>query len=83
MQKQFGIKCHHCERYITGKVLQAGENHFHPTCARCIKCGDVFSDGEEMYIQGAAIWHPRCGPGPGEKFDETLGNLDSQVRFED
>ncbi|KAF7490681.1 Actin-binding LIM protein 2, partial [Sarcoptes scabiei] len=82
-QKQFGIKCHHCERYITGKVLQAGENHFHPTCARCIKCGDVFSDGEEMYIQGAAIWHPRCGPGPGEKFDETLGNLDSQCfRYE-
>ncbi|XP_075679054.1 actin-binding LIM protein 3-like isoform X1 [Dermatophagoides pteronyssinus] len=72
-QKQFGIKCHHCERYITGKVLQAGDNHFHPTCARCIKCGDVFSDGEEMYIQGAAIWHPRCGPGPGEKIpDENL-----------
>ncbi|XP_075585301.1 actin-binding LIM protein 1 isoform X2 [Dermatophagoides farinae] len=71
-QKQFGIKCHHCERYITGKVLQAGDNHFHPTCARCIKCGDVFSDGEEMYIQGAAIWHPRCGPGPGEKMPDDL-----------
>ena len=26
-----------------------------------------------MYIQGAAIWHPRCGPGPGEKIpDENL-----------
>ncbi|XP_074108089.1 actin binding LIM protein Uncoordinated 115a isoform X5 [Cotesia typhae] len=64
-QKQFGVKCAYCSRYISGKVLQAGENHhFHPTCARCTKCGDPFGDGEEMYLQGAAIWHPRCGPGP-------------------
>ncbi|XP_051157815.1 actin-binding LIM protein 1 isoform X1 [Leptopilina boulardi] len=64
-QKQFGVKCAYCNRYISGKVLQAGENHhFHPTCARCTKCGDPFGDGEEMYLQGAAIWHPRCGPGP-------------------
>ncbi|XP_057339555.1 actin-binding LIM protein 3 isoform X3 [Microplitis mediator] len=64
-QKQFGVKCAYCSRYISGKVLQAGENHhFHPTCARCTKCGDPFGDGEEMYLQGTAIWHPRCGPGP-------------------
>ncbi|XP_011312349.1 actin-binding LIM protein 2 isoform X3 [Fopius arisanus] len=63
--KQFGVKCAYCSRYISGKVLQAGENHhFHPTCARCTKCGDPFGDGEEMYLQGAALWHPRCGPGP-------------------
>jgi actin-binding LIM protein len=66
-QKQFGIKCAYCNRYISGKVLQAGDNHhFHPTCARCTKCGDPFGDGEEMYLQGGAIWHPRCGPGPTE-----------------
>ncbi|XP_014476991.1 PREDICTED: actin-binding LIM protein 2 isoform X1 [Dinoponera quadriceps] len=64
-QKQFGVKCAYCNRFISGKVLQAGDNHhFHPTCARCTKCGDPFGDGEEMYLQGAAIWHPRCGPGP-------------------
>ncbi|XP_001122092.2 actin-binding LIM protein 2 isoform X4 [Apis laboriosa] len=64
-QKLFGVKCAYCNRYISGKVLQAGDNHhFHPTCARCTKCGDPFGDGEEMYLQGAAIWHPRCGPGP-------------------
>uniref|UniRef100_A0A903X605 Actin-binding LIM protein n=1 Tax=Anopheles gambiae TaxID=7165 RepID=A0A903X605_ANOGA len=64
-QKSFGVKCAHCNRYISGKVLQAGDNHhFHPTCARCTKCGDPFGDGEEMYLQGGAIWHPRCGPGP-------------------
>lgn len=63
-QKSFGVKCIHCDRYITGKVLQAGDNHhFHPTCARCTKCGDPFGDGEEMFMQGGAIWHPRCGPG--------------------
>ncbi|XP_044732553.1 actin-binding LIM protein 3 isoform X3 [Chrysoperla carnea] len=66
-QKHFGVKCAYCKRYISGKVLQAGENHhFHPTCARCSKCGDPFGDGEEMYLQGGAIWHPRCGPGPTE-----------------
>uniref|UniRef100_A0A6M2DX49 Putative actin-binding lim zn-finger protein limatin involved in axon guidance n=1 Tax=Xenopsylla cheopis TaxID=163159 RepID=A0A6M2DX49_XENCH len=66
-QKLFGVKCAYCSRFISGKVLQAGENHhFHPTCARCTKCGDPFGDGEEMYLQGGAIWHPRCGPGPSE-----------------
>ena len=52
-QAQFGVKCAYCNRYISGKVLQAGDNHhFHPTCARCTKCGDPFGDGEEMYLQG-------------------------------
>lgn len=52
-QTRFGVKCAHCQRYISGKVLQAGEDsHFHPTCARCSKCGDPFGDGEEMYLQG-------------------------------
>ncbi|XP_056631382.1 actin-binding LIM protein 1-like isoform X4 [Diorhabda sublineata] len=80
-QKQFGVKCAYCNRFISGKVLQAGDNHhFHPTCARCTKCGDPFGDGEEMYLQGGAIWHPRCGPGPTENGEilngtgETNGN---------
>ena len=66
-QHKFGVKCTYCRRFISGKVLQAGDNnHFHPTCARCTKCGEPFGDGEEMFLQGAAIWHPRCGPGPDE-----------------
>jgi actin-binding LIM protein len=74
-QKSFGVKCAYCERYISGKVLQAGDNHhFHPTCARCSKCGDPFGDGEEMYLQGTAIWHPRCGPGPSENGTTTILN---------
>ncbi|XP_059616393.1 actin-binding LIM protein 1 isoform X2 [Phlebotomus argentipes] len=72
-QKSFGVKCAYCNRYISGKVLQAGDNHhFHPTCARCTKCGDPFGDGEEMYLQGSAIWHPRCGPGPGADVGTVL-----------
>ncbi|EDW28100.1 GL27322 [Drosophila persimilis] len=44
-QKGFGVKCAYCNRFISGKVLQAGDNHhFHPTCARCTKCGDPFGD---------------------------------------
>lgn len=42
--------------------------------------GDPFGDGEEMYLQGAAIWHPRCGPGPTEAsqiiFNNTSGEID-------
>ncbi len=71
-QALFGVKCTYCFRFISGKVLQAGDNnHFHPTCARCTKCGEPFGDGEEMFLQGAAIWHPRCGPGP----DEAVVNV--------
>ncbi|XP_063239585.1 actin-binding LIM protein 3 isoform X2 [Bacillus rossius redtenbacheri] len=77
-QKQFGVKCAYCNRYISGKVLQAGDNHhFHPTCARCTKCGDPFGDGEEMYLQGTAIWHPRCGPGPTENGTVLNGSLEN------
>lgn len=73
-QQQFGVRCAHCDRFISGKVLRAGENHhFHPTCARCSKCGDPFGDGEEMYLQGTAIWHPRCGPGPNAANGTTNG----------
>lgn len=74
-QKSFGVKCAYCNRFISGKVLQAGDNHhFHPTCARCTKCGDPFGDGEEMYLQGSAIWHPRCGPGPSAEIGGTILN---------
>uniref|UniRef100_A0A3B4B8S0 Actin-binding LIM protein 2 n=1 Tax=Periophthalmus magnuspinnatus TaxID=409849 RepID=A0A3B4B8S0_9GOBI len=53
----FGIQCENCKKYITGKVLEAGEKHYHPTCARCARCELMFAEGEEMYLQ---IWHPPC-----------------------
>ncbi|RLW08916.1 hypothetical protein DV515_00002963 [Chloebia gouldiae] len=39
---------------------QAGEKHYHPTCARCVRCNQMFAEGEEMYLQGTSIWHPLC-----------------------
>lgn len=33
-------------------VQQAGEKHYHPTCARCARCEQMFGEGEEMYLQG-------------------------------
>ncbi|XP_070540379.1 actin-binding LIM protein 2-like isoform X43 [Ptychodera flava] len=60
-QHLFGIKCANCEGYITGKVLQAGEKHYHPSCSKCGRCGYTFREGEEMYLQGSEIWHPDCG----------------------
>ncbi|XP_047232971.1 actin-binding LIM protein 1-like isoform X4 [Girardinichthys multiradiatus] len=59
-QNQFGVKCEVCQRFITGKVLEAGERHFHPGCARCSRCGKMFTEGEEMYVRGSTIWHPNC-----------------------
>ncbi|KAM6401607.1 actin-binding LIM protein 2 isoform 11-T14 [Pluvialis apricaria] len=57
---KFGIRCDNCEKYITGRVLEAGEKHYHPTCARCFRCSQMFAEGEEMYLQGTSIWHPVC-----------------------
>lgn len=31
---------------------QAGDKHYHPTCARCARCEQMFAEGEEMYLQG-------------------------------
>uniref|UniRef100_A0A8C4X1X1 Actin binding LIM protein 1b n=1 Tax=Eptatretus burgeri TaxID=7764 RepID=A0A8C4X1X1_EPTBU len=59
-QSQFGIKCEFCDQFITGKVLEAGEKHYHPSCARCVRCKQTFNEGEEMFMQGSSIWHPEC-----------------------
>ncbi|XP_063059865.1 actin-binding LIM protein 3-like [Engraulis encrasicolus] len=57
---QFGIKCETCHRYISGRVLEAGGKHYHPTCARCARCQMMFAEGEEMYLTGSEVWHPGC-----------------------
>nr|KAF6430606.1 actin binding LIM protein family member 2 [Rousettus aegyptiacus] len=57
---EFGVRCDGCEKFITGHVLEAGEKHYHPLCAVCVRCGRMFAEGEEMYLQGSSIWHPAC-----------------------
>ncbi|XP_055082298.1 actin-binding LIM protein 3-like [Periophthalmus magnuspinnatus] len=57
---QFGIRCDGCSSFISGRVLEAGGKHYHPTCARCARCQMMFLEGEEMYITGSEIWHPMC-----------------------
>ncbi|XP_044152669.1 actin-binding LIM protein 1 isoform X34 [Bufo gargarizans] len=39
---------------------QAGDKHYHPSCARCSRCHQMFTEGEEMYLQGSTVWHPDC-----------------------
>uniref|UniRef100_A0A8B9HD54 Actin binding LIM protein 1a n=1 Tax=Astyanax mexicanus TaxID=7994 RepID=A0A8B9HD54_ASTMX len=51
-QIHFGVKCEACHQFITGKVLEAGDKHYHPSCARCSRCNQMFTEGEEMYLQG-------------------------------
>ncbi|XP_023818308.1 actin-binding LIM protein 3 isoform X4 [Oryzias latipes] len=57
---QFGIRCGSCNRYISGRVLEAGGKHYHPSCARCARCHMMFLEGEEMYLRGSEVWHPMC-----------------------
>ncbi|XP_055502883.1 actin-binding LIM protein 1 isoform X2 [Leucoraja erinacea] len=59
-QTLFGVKCEECDKFITGKVLEAGDKHYHPSCARCSRCNQMFTEGEEMYLQGSTVWHPDC-----------------------
>ncbi|XP_061665341.1 actin-binding LIM protein 1-like isoform X2 [Syngnathoides biaculeatus] len=68
-QLQFGVQCDACQKFITGKVLEAGDKHYHPECARCSRCDKTFTEGEEMYLQGSAVWHPHCR--------ESAGNHES------
>ncbi|VDD94028.1 unnamed protein product [Enterobius vermicularis] len=67
---KYGVRCYECDKFIAGKVLQAGGYKFHPTCAKCSRCGEHFGDGQEMYMQGDEIWHPQCG---------QITNIENQV----
>uniref|UniRef100_A0A8C2A8Y2 Actin binding LIM protein 1a n=1 Tax=Cyprinus carpio TaxID=7962 RepID=A0A8C2A8Y2_CYPCA len=63
-QVLFGVQCEACQQFITGKVLEAGKKHYHPSCARCSRCNQMFTEGEEMYLQGSTVWHPSCKHSP-------------------
>ncbi|XP_067278443.1 actin-binding LIM protein 1a isoform X12 [Pseudorasbora parva] len=72
-QVQFGVHCEACQQFITGKVLEAGDKHYHPSCARCSRCNQMFTEGEEMYLQGSTVWHPSCKHSPrGEERQRLL-----------
>uniref|UniRef100_A0A8C3F928 Actin binding LIM protein 1 n=1 Tax=Chrysemys picta bellii TaxID=8478 RepID=A0A8C3F928_CHRPI len=58
-QVLFGVKCEACHQFITGKVLEAGDKHYHPSCARCSRCNQMFTEGEEMYLQGKDAFIPQ------------------------
>lgn len=45
---------------IAWTFIQAGEKHFHPTCATCCKCSLTFTEGEDMCVSGEDIWHLDC-----------------------
>ncbi|XP_049742672.1 actin-binding LIM protein 2 isoform X9 [Elephas maximus indicus] len=78
---KFGIRCDSCGKFITGPVLEAGEKHYHPACALCVRCGRMFAEGEEMYLQGSSIWHPACRQvaRTEDKTKETRTSLESII----
>ena len=77
-QTEFGVSCASCGGYITGKVLQAGDKHYHPSCSHCAKCGQIFGEGEEMYLQGSEIWHPECCEDLQQQVEESDLTKDSE-----
>ncbi|XP_036592717.1 actin-binding LIM protein 1 isoform X18 [Trichosurus vulpecula] len=77
-QGLFGVKCEACHQFITGKVLEAGDKHYHPSCARCSRCNQMFTEGEEMYLQGSTVWHPDCKQST--KTEEKLRQLPNMPR---
>ncbi|KAF7253468.1 Actin-binding LIM protein 1 [Varanus komodoensis] len=56
---QVGGTVEHRNR-IKCEVDSAGDKHYHPSCARCSRCNQMFTEGEEMYLQGSTVWHPDC-----------------------
>ncbi|XP_015413462.1 PREDICTED: actin-binding LIM protein 1 isoform X2 [Myotis davidii] len=66
-QGLFGVKCEACHQFITGKVLEAGDKHYHPSCARCSRCNQMFTEGEEMYLQGEGLRSPGSSPHLGKE----------------
>ncbi|XP_025022791.1 actin-binding LIM protein 1 isoform X13 [Python bivittatus] len=78
-QVLFGVKCEACHQFITGKVLEAGDKHYHPSCARCSRCNQMFTEGEEMYLQGSTVWHPDCKQST--KGDEKLRHSSSDFFY--
>ncbi|KAM9282035.1 actin-binding LIM protein 1 [Cariama cristata] len=75
----FGVKCEACHQFITGKVLEAGDKHYHPSCARCSRCNQMFTEGEEMYLQGSTVWHPDCKQST--KSEEKLRHSSSEFFY--
>ncbi|XP_030917081.1 actin-binding LIM protein 1 isoform X7 [Geospiza fortis] len=78
-QVLFGVKCEACHQFITGKVLEAGDKHYHPSCARCSRCNQMFTEGEEMYLQGSTVWHPDCKQST--KSEEKLRHSSSEFFY--
>uniref|UniRef100_A0A8B9N0Z2 Actin binding LIM protein 1 n=1 Tax=Accipiter nisus TaxID=211598 RepID=A0A8B9N0Z2_9AVES len=76
-QVLFGVKCEACHQFITGKVLEAGDKHYHPSCARCSRCNQMFTEGEEMYLQGKDVSIPKQ-----ENWTLTIAILSSIVTGE-
>uniref|UniRef100_A0A8B9N0K2 Actin binding LIM protein 1 n=1 Tax=Accipiter nisus TaxID=211598 RepID=A0A8B9N0K2_9AVES len=75
-QVLFGVKCEACHQFITGKVLEAGDKHYHPSCARCSRCNQMFTEGEEMYLQGKDVSIPKQ-----ENWTLTIAILSSILLF--
>lgn len=58
----FGQKCKICDKFIIGRVLQAGGVSYHNSCLRCQVCSKSFDEGQEIFTQDGIFWHTECEP---------------------
>lgn len=46
----FGETCHGCSETITGLIMVAGEQKYHPECFSCQCCGNCIGDGDSFTL---------------------------------
>uniref|UniRef100_A0A8D0DDI1 Actin binding LIM protein 1b n=1 Tax=Sander lucioperca TaxID=283035 RepID=A0A8D0DDI1_SANLU len=83
-QIQFGVQCDACQKFITGKVLEAGEKHYHPSCARCSRCDKMFTEVPDVHVHAFMILiRSSCSrPGsctPGSPGRTICAKLDNEI----
>ncbi|KAF6715757.1 LIM domain kinase 1 [Oryzias melastigma] len=59
---RFGEHCHGCkETILTGLIMVAGEQKYHPECFTCIKCEMVIGDGDTYtLIERSKLYCGHC-----------------------
>ena len=76
--QKYGVRCAECGQLFVGKVLQAREKKYHPSCAKCSRCGGPFIEGDEMCIKGGKIWHLSCDGKRREERSIQEGSADNR-----
>ncbi|XP_026108347.1 actin-binding LIM protein 1-like isoform X4 [Carassius auratus] len=63
----------HVSSSSLGRSWRLGTSTTTPAVPACSRCNQMFTEGEEMYLQGSTVWHPGCKHSPrGEERQRLL-----------